>query len=709
MSPYELIDGVAVITLSHPPLNTLALPLRRRLSDTLDLALADPAVQAIVLRGDGRAFCGGGDITEFDSPACSTQPTPPTLFDQIEAAPKPVVAAMHGFALGGGLELALACHGRVAHPTTQVGLPEVHLGLIPGAGGTQRLPRLVGVERALDMVVRGTTQAAAGLAESGLFDIVIPAAADAVEAACALARRWAGEDAQTLALRRTGALPCAMENLQAFTAFARSTVKSPPGAPTATLDCIDCVEAAALLPFREGLAREAAAFDRLRHSEGFAGLRHVFLAERAVTTVRDLPAGTAPRALQRVAVIGGGTMGSGIAIALANAGLSVLLVERDAQALERALAGIRDHYDTAAQRRKLSAETAAARRALVAGTVELAAAAQADLFIEAVFEDLQVKREVFEHLDAIARPGAILATNTSMLDVDTIAAFTNRPADVLGLHFFSPAHVMKLLEVVRGARTAPDVLASGVALGRRLGKMPVVSGVCEGFIGNRMVEAYLAQAGLLLDEGALPHQVDQAMERWGMAMGPFRMSDLAGNDVGAKIRAARLATDPSRVYSGVNDAIVRLGRFGQKVGRGWYDHVPGQRQPLRSAEVEAEVVAASAALGLQRRDIPDAEIVDRLLLALANEGFKILDEGIAQRASDIDVVYTAGYGFPRWRGGPMFAVERRGFADAAAAMRRYARGPAYQRAASFWQPAPLLERLAHLGGSLYAQDTPEAA
>jgi 3-hydroxyacyl-CoA dehydrogenase len=687
MSYYELNDGVAIVTLNRPPLNTLGLSLRRYLADALHAALADSSVRAVVLTGAGRAFCGGGDITEFDTPACTQQPTPPALFDSIETFSKPVVAAMHGFALGGGLELSLACHARVAQVATQVGLPEVLLGLVPGAGGTQRLPRLVGVETALNMIVNGSTHEAAALRDSGLFDELTND--EPVAVACTLALRLAAQGE----LPRTSKLSCRMDNLQAFTAFARSTIKTPPGGPAAAKACIDCVEAAATLPFEQGMARETTAFTELRHSQAFAGLRHVFLAERASTDVQGLQADTPVRPIKRAVVIGGGTMGSGIAMALANAGLSVQLIERDQDALDRALQLIRAHYEGAVKRGKLTPELAQAHVALIEGALDVAAGAQADLFIEAVFEDLEVKRTVFEQLDAVARPGSILATNTSMLDVDRIAAFTKRPADVLGLHFFSPANVMKLLEVVRGARTAPDVLASVMALARKIGKTAVVAGVCEGFIGNRMVEAYLVQAGLLLDEGALPKQVDQAMERWGMAMGPFRMCDLAGNDVGAKIRAARMAADPSRVYSGINDVIVQMGRFGQKVGRGWYDHLPGQRQPAPSAEVEAAVVAHSASLGLQRRKITDGEIVDRLLLALANEGFKILEEGVAQRASDIDVVYTAGYGFPRWRGGPMFMAEQRGYDDMLATIQRFSHGPSYQRAEQFWRPAPLLMKL----------------
>ncbi|MBK5517243.1 3-hydroxyacyl-CoA dehydrogenase NAD-binding domain-containing protein [Pseudomonas sp. TH10] len=698
MSLYEVNDGVAIITLDRPPLNTQGLPLRRHLDDALRATGSDSNVVAIVITGAGRCFSGGGDITEFNLPAGAEEPQAPALFARLEASPKPVVAAIHGMALGGGLELALACHARVAHASTQVGLPEVNLGLLPGAGGTQRLPRLVGVETALNLILKGTVSSAAALADSGLFDRVTEGSV--LEEAITLARSLAADVAENHTLRRTSALACHMDNAQAFIAFARSTLKTPAGGPTAAQACLDCIEAAVCLPFAEGMAVESERFRGLATSSQFAGLRHAFLAERAAANVLDLPDGTSAREIKRAAVIGGGTMGSGIAITLANARLAVLLIEREQAALDRAFKTIREYYEQSVQRGKLSSDTAAARIALISGATDYAGIAEADLVIEAVFEDLEVKREVFERLDAVAKPGAILASNTSMLDLDLIAAFTRRPQDVIGLHFFSPAPVMKLLEVVRGAKTAPDVLVSALALAKKIGKTAVVAGVCEGFIGNRMIEAYLMQAGLLLDEGALPHQVDLAMEQWGMAMGPFRMSDMAGNDVGAKIRAARIERDASRVYSGVSDLITAMGRYGQKAGRGWYDYPPGARKPSPSPEVQSTVVAHSAQLGLQRRHISDEEIVDRLVLALVNEGFKLLEEGIAQRASDIDVVYTAGYGFPRWRGGPMLYAEQRGLADVIAALSRFSVGPVYQHAEHFWRPAPLLVRLAESGQSL---------
>jgi 3-hydroxyacyl-CoA dehydrogenase len=699
------VDGIRVITLEHPPLNVLASAVRRRLADDLHAALADEAVKAIVLTGAGAAFCGGGDITEFDGPAIWQEPSPGTLMALVEDSPKPVVAALHGVALGGGLELSMACHARVAQAQTAVGLPEVHLGFVPGAGGTQRLPRLIGLELATDLIVHGRKRTARDLADSGLFDLVtdeppLPTAID-------LARRLAADVAAGGSLRRTGRLPVQMDNAQAFLAFARGAIKSRPEllGPSA---CLDCLEDAATKPFQEGLAREVERFHRLRLSPQSEGLRHAFQAERQAAKVRGLASEVKPRPVSRTAVIGGGTMGTGIAMSLANAGLPVTLVERDTAVLDRALATVRKTYEDAQRRGRLGAEEAAHRVGLVSGALTYEPLREADLIIEAVFEDMAVKRQVFEQLDAVARPGAVLATNTSMLDVDEIATFTRRPQDVLGLHFFSPAHVMALVEVVRGAQTAPDALATAMALTRRLSKTAVVSGVCEGFIGNRMLQPYLVQAGLLLEEGALPQQVDRAIERWGMAMGPFRMCDMAGNDLSAKIRAQYLERHPDVPYSQLVQTLADMGRLGQKVGRGWYDHIPGQRAPVPSSEVQAAIEAHSQRLGLVRRRIDDEEIVERLSLALVNEGAYLMEEGIVQRVSDIDVVFIAGYGFPRWRGGPMFVAGRRGLDDVVATMHRLAAGgPAYQRRYEAWRPAPLLTRMAErrLGWSSLTEES----
>jgi 3-hydroxyacyl-CoA dehydrogenase len=698
---YQLTDSVAVIALDYPPLNTLSLPLRAALFEALLAARQDPAVHAIVLRGAGRGFCAGGDVTEFDGPAIHQEPQLNPLMSLIENGSKPVVAAVHGMAIGGGLELAMACHARVATLDAQVGLPEVTLGILPGAGGTQRLPRLVGLELAFNLIVVGKLQPARALRDSGLFDLLVEGdpVPEAIKLAADLARRvQAGES-----LRRSCDLPVQMANAQAFLAFGRATVKSRSRELPAPLACVDCLEYAATLPFEEGLRREYEAVSRLCVTPQFAGLRHAFLAERRAAQPPVALSGVRARPVAKAAVVGGGTMGAGISMCLANAGIPVVLVERGREPLERALRGIAATYEASARKGQVSAEQAEQRIGLVRGTVEMADAADADLIIEAVFEDMGAKRTVFEQLDTMARPGAVLATNTSMLDVDEIARATRRPQDVLGLHFFSPAHVMKLLEVVRGARTAPEVLATGLDLAKRLAKTAVVSGVCEGFIGNRMLQPYLIQAGFLLDEGALPEQVDRAMEAWGMAMGPFRMCDMAGNDLGGHIREQRLKSHPGVVYSATAAAIEKLGRFGTKAGKGWYDYLPGERKPRPSAEVGDAIVAESVRLGLARRPIGAQEIVDRLVLALVNEGARLLGEGIATRASDIDVVYLAGYGFPRWRGGPLFCAERRGLKDVLATMQRMESGPRYQKPQEFWRPATLLIRTVESGKSLYSE------
>jgi 3-hydroxyacyl-CoA dehydrogenase len=696
VSKYEISEGVAVVRLEHPPVNVLSLSDRLRLDAALRSASEDEAVHAIVLTGAGRAFSAGADITELDLPSTAQEPLPKALFARIESSAKPVVAALHGMALGGGLELALACHARVADAKTLVGLPEVTLGLLPGAGGTQRLPRLVGLELAMDMILKGDTRPAHSLRDSGLFDSVVDK--DVLSTAITLARKLVGGVCAGESLRRTSQMSARWPNALALLAFAGSAGKAKPDEMPARLAVLECLEAAATLPFDEGLAREAQCFSRLRHGPHFEGLRHAFLAERRAAKGAGLSSDVVPRAINRTVVVGGGTMGTGIAMCLADAGIEVTVVERDQPAVGRALATIRDRYESSLKKGRLTPEECTRRIDRCKGAVGLEAVADADLVIEAVFENLQIKTDLFRQLDEHARPGALLATNTSMLDVNRIASVTRRPEDVLGLHFFSPANIMRLLEVVRAERTSPEALATAMDLARRIRKTAVVAGVCEGFIGNRMFEPYLMQAGLLLDEGALPQQVDAAIERWGMAMGPFRVCDLAGHDVGAAIRRDRLARIPSLVYSRTFDAVESLGRLGQKVGRGWYDYTPGQRDPQPNEEVTRTIIAESQRLGLKRRSISDDEIVDRLVLALVNEGARILDDSIAQCASDVDVVYVTGYGFPRWRGGPMFHADKRGLRDVLASIRRLQRGPEYQNRREVWQPAALLERLAAQDG-----------
>jgi 3-hydroxyacyl-CoA dehydrogenase len=686
---YQVRDDIAVITLNNPPVNGLGLETRSAAVAALQRAQADAAIKAIVLAGAGKAFSGGADIREFNSPKALTEPTLHTLIKVVEDSAKPVVAAIHSVCMGGGLELALGAHYRVTLPGAQIALPEVKLGLLPGAGGTQRLPRVLGLGPALEMIVSGAPAASEKLAGSLLFDDLLPAGSDLLEGAVAYARRVAGLRPLPKVRDRT----VEQADLDAFLQAARAKVGAAAGPFPAPLACLEAVAASATMPFEDGLKFERERFMALTQTPESKALRHAFFAERAAAKVPDLAADTPTRAIASAAVVGAGTMGAGIAMNFANAGIPVTLLETGQEALDKGLATIRKNYESTLKKGKLTQDALDARMALVKGTLDDADIAQADIVVEAVFEDLGVKEAVFRRLDAIMKPGAILASNTSTLNLDRIAAFTARPQDVIGLHFFSPANVMKLLEIVRGGATAKDVLASALALSKKLKKTGVVAGVCDGFIGNRMVEQYVRQAGFLLDEGALPQQVDRAAEAFGFAMGPFRMGDLAGNDIGWAIRKRRRVETPEVTYSKTADLLCEAGRFGQKTGAGWYDYVAGDRNPHPSSLVDEMIVAHSAALGIARRSIGDEEIVGRLVYALVNEGARILEEGIALRASDIDMVYLSGYGFPLHRGGPMFYADTVGLPRVLAAIEGYARG--YQGEA--WTPAPLLVRLASEG------------
>jgi 3-hydroxyacyl-CoA dehydrogenase len=686
---YQVIDDVAVITLNNPPVNGLGLATRTAAVEGLRRAALDPDVKAIVITGAGKAFSGGADIREFNSPKALTEPTLHTLIRTVEDSAKPTVAAIHTVCMGGGLELALGANYRVALPGAQIALPEVKLGLLPGAGGTQRLPRVLGLETALNMIVTGTPVLSEKLAGTKLFDELLPAGADLVAGAAAFARRVADVRPLPKVRERQVEHPDA----SAFLAAARARVKAEAGPFPAPVECVETVAASVEKPFEDGLTFERERFIHLTQTTESKALRHAFFAERAAGKVPDVPADTPVRDIRSAAVIGAGTMGGGIAMALANAGLPVTIVETTQAALDKGLATIRKNYENTVRKGKLAPEKAEQRIALIGGTLDYADVARADIVIEAVFEDMGVKETVFRRLDAIMKPGAILASNTSTLDLNRIASFTARPQDVIGLHFFSPANVMKLLEIVRGAATGKDVLATALALAKKIKKTGVVSGVCDGFIGNRMVEQYIRQAGFLLDEGALPQQVDAAIERFGFAMGPFRMGDLAGNDVGWYIRKRRAIESPDVKYSKTADLLCEAGRFGQKTGAGWYDYEAGDRTPRPSAWVDEMIVKHAQDLGIARRAISDEEIVERLVYALVNEGAKILEEGIALRASDIDMVYLSGYGFPLFRGGPMFYADTLGLRAVLAAIEKYARG--YHGEA--WTPAPLLVRLAQEG------------
>ncbi|MBJ6978375.1 MULTISPECIES: 3-hydroxyacyl-CoA dehydrogenase NAD-binding domain-containing protein [unclassified Luteimonas] len=684
-----LHDGIAVVTFDNPPVNGLGLDVRRGLAEAVEAANADDAIQGVVITGGGRFFSGGADIKEFDTPRAGQAPDLHDVIAVVESSAKPVCVAINGTALGGGLELALGAHYRVALRGVEVGLPEVRIGILPGGGGTQRLPRAVGLETALNMIVSGAPVAAERLAGTALFDSVVDG--DPVEAAIALLRERITAGA---AHPRVRDRQVEHDDAQAYLSWARMGVAAASANYPAPLRCVEAV-AASLRPFDEGMAVEREGFTVLVNSPESRALRHAFFGERAASRIDDIGPDVKPRPVTRVGIVGAGTMGGGIAMNFLNAGIPVSIVETSQEALDRGLATIRRNYEGSAKKGRLTAEQVEQRMALLAPALDYAALADADLVIEAVYEDYAVKQAVFEKIDAVVKDGAILATNTSTLDVDRVAAFTRRPQDVLGLHFFSPANVMRLLEVVRGAKTAKDVMATAMAMAKAIRKTAVVSGVCDGFIGNRMVEQYSRQATFLLEEGALPQQVDRAMEAFGFAMGPFRMGDLAGNDIGWAIRKRRYLEQPDMVYAKNADLLCEMGRYGQKTGKGWYDYRPGDRTPHPSAEVEAMIVEQSKALGITRRGISDQEIVERLVYALVNEGAHILAEGIAARASDIDIVYLAGYGFPAWRGGPMFHADQVGLYNVLAAMRRHARG----HRGEAWEPAPLLVELADAGRS----------
>jgi 3-hydroxyacyl-CoA dehydrogenase len=689
---YTTQRAVAVITLQNPPVNGLGHEVRSGIIEGLDRALADPGVKAIVLVGGGKAFSGGADIREFGTPRASAEPVLGTVIRAIEASPKPVVAAIHGVAMGGGLELALACHHRVALPGAQIALPEVKLGLLPGAGGTQRLPRVLGLEAALGMIVSGEPVPSEKLAGTPLFDALLEG--DLVSGAVAFAEKVIAEQRP---LRLVRELQVEHPNPEGFLAWARTAVAAASKGLPAPARCVEAVAAAVSKPFDEGLRVERDAFLHLVQTSESKALRHAFFAERTAAKIPDVPEGAPTRPIRSAAVIGAGTMGGGIAMNFASAGIPVTMLEISAPALEKGLAVIRKNYEGNLKKGRITAAQLEERMTLIRPTTSYPDVAQADIVIEAVFEDMAVKEKVFRQLDQVMKPGAILATNTSTLDVNRIAHFTGRPQDVIGTHFFSPANVMKLLEVVRGSATAVDVLATVMALSRKLKKVAVVSGVCDGFIGNRMLEQYIRQAMFLLEEGAMPQQVDRALEKWGMAMGPFRMGDLAGNDVGWYIRKRRYLEKPHLKYSRVADGLCEQGRFGQKTGAGWYRYEAGQRDAIRDPVVEEMIVAYSAGIGITRRTISDQEIVERCLFALVNEGAKILEEGIALRASDLDVVYLSGYGFPAWRGGPMHHADAVGLYNVARTMSRFAASP--QGDPGFWKPAPLLARLAAEGKS----------
>ncbi|WP_234263699.1 3-hydroxyacyl-CoA dehydrogenase NAD-binding domain-containing protein [Hydrogenophaga sp. NFH-34] len=697
---YQVHGDVAVITLNNPPVNGLGLSTRQAIVDGLEKAENDPAVKAVVLTGAGKAFSGGADIREFGTPKAIQEPNLLSVITRVENTTKPVVAAVHSVAMGGGLELALGAHYRIAAPGTNVALPEVKLGLIPGAGGTQRLPRVLGVEAALNMIVSGEpvkSEMLAQLPGQKLFDKLAASAETLAEEALALAREMSAKHADGSAFPLVRNLPCKHKDGDAYFQFARNMVKGMSKNFPAPAKCVDAVEAATKKKFAEGMAFEREIFINLMWTAECRALRHLFTAERAASKIPDVPEDTPQRKIEKVAVIGAGTMGGGIAMNFLNAGIPVIMLEMKQEALDRGTGVMRKNYEAQVKKGKLKQDKYEQRMALLSTTLSYDDLKDADLVIEAVFEELGVKEAVFKELDRVMKPGAILASNTSTLDVNKIAHFTKRPQDVVGLHFFSPANVMKLLEVVRGDATAKDVMATVMTVAKKIKKVAVVSGVCDGFIGNRMIEQYGRQGGFLLDEGCTPAQVDKAIEKFGFAMGPFRMGDLAGNDIGWAIRKRRYQEKPDMKYSKTADLLCELGRFGQKVGKGWYDYVPGKRDAIPNAEVEQMIVEHRKAQGITPRKISDEEIVQRLVFSLVNEAAHILEEGIANKASDIDVVYIFGYGFPVHRGGPLNYANEVGLFNVVQAMKRFAKNPLDD--AKFWEPAPLLARLAAEGAT----------
>jgi 3-hydroxyacyl-CoA dehydrogenase len=666
--------AVAVVQVSYAPVNALSRPVRQGLLEAARRLAADASVQAVVLHGGAGRFIAGADIKEMDLPP--DEPALPDVVAALEAIPQPVVAAIDGVALGGGLEIALACDLRLAAPKASVGLVETRLGIIPGSGGTQRLPRLVGTAKAIELIGQAKILKAPEAVALGIVDQVVEG--DLLAEAIRLA--------PLAPKRRVSVLPLPPRDDAAEEAATQAAVKQAKGVPAVAAVAALLRETAGLA-FPEGAKRERELFLPLRASPEAAALRHLFLAEREASRVPGLE-GVAPRKVERVAVIGGGTMGSGIAVAVADAGLMVNVVERDAEAAEACAARLRDTYGKQVKSGRLSEAVAADRLGRITPVHDWNVLAEADLIIEAAFEEMGVKADIFGRIDAVAKPGAVLATNTSYLDPDAIAGFTSRPQDVLGLHFFAPANIMKLLEVVRCAKTAPDVLATGLAFGKKLGKLPIVSGVCEGFIGNRIYAVYRRHAEYLVADGASPREVDAAMEAYGFAMGIFAVGDMSGLDIAWAMRKRRAATrDPGERYVTIPDKLCEAGRLGRKTGAGWYDYASGKAQP--DPAVDAIIAAERAAAGIVPRSFTAEEIQHRLLAVMANEGAKIVAEGISLRPSDIDLVFTNGYGFPRLKGGPLFAADQRGLGPVLAEVEAAA-----QAGGSGAEPAPLLRELA---------------
>lgn len=687
---FDRIEAVGVITLDNPPVNAFSLSQRIGVSEALTAGLQDPDIQAFVICGSGRMFSAGADIREFDTGVAGESPTLMDLISLIENSPKPVVCALHGTALGGGCELSLACHSRIAVPGTRIGLPEVTLGIVPGAGGTQRLPRLIGVLPALDAIVSGKPMTAERAHELGLVDGLADDGDDLLKISVSLAHRLSvGPEPPKKTRDRDGHLLEAQNRPELFDEF-RSRISRRARGFEAPFACIDCVEAATTMSFENGLAFEREVFLRCRSSNQSLSQRHAFFAEREARKVSGLGPETSQTDVRHAAVLGCGTMGTGIAMCFANAGIPVIVTESEQGMLDRGMKMIRKNYASTVSKGRMTEEEAEARLALIEPTLEFERVSAADVVIEAVFEEMELKKKIFTRLDGLCKADAILATNTSSLDVNTIAAVTGRPEQVVGTHFFSPANVMRLVEIVRGDHTSPEVLATTLTLSKQLGKVGVVVGVCDSFAANRMLYPYSRQAQFLIEEGAFPEQVDKVIYDFGFPMGPFALSDLAGIDVGWRVRQHREPSRPKHLrYSEIADRLYEMGRYGQKTRKGWYNYEEGSRIPMPDPEVVDLVVRTSRELEIDRREISDEEILQRCIYPLINEGARILEEGIVQRASDLDIVWLYGFGFPRYRGGPMF------YADSVGLRHVYEVMQGFCEIHQDWlEPAPLLERLA---------------
>ncbi|NQV19823.1 MAG: enoyl-CoA hydratase/isomerase family protein [Rhodospirillales bacterium] len=690
----EKRGAIGLILVNYPPVNALCQGVRKGLLENAQAADEDAGIKAIVIAAQGRTFMAGADITEFGNPA-KANPTFHDFLNVIEACGKPVVAAIHGTAFGGGMETALACHYRIAVPSAQVGLPEVKLGILPGAGGTQRLPRLIGPEEALPIIISGDPVPASRALELGILDAIVDG--DLIDDALAYAEKLVADGAPLRKVRDMDDKVAAARGKPEIFDNARKHITKVARGYFAPERIVQCVEAAVNLPFDEGIKRERELIMECMASTESKGMIHTFFSERLANKIPDVPADTPTLPVKSLAVIGAGTMGGGIAMSIANAGLPVHLLELSQDALDRGLETIRKNYASTVKKGRLSQEKMDQRMALITPTTNYDDIAQDDFIIEAVFEDMGVKKEVFAKLDQVCKPDAILASNTSTLDVDEIASATKRPDKVIGTHFFSPANIMRLLEAVRGAASSKETIATTMKLGKTLRKVTVLAGNCDGFIGNRMVHRYGNQATFLLEEGALPEQVDRVAYDFGLPMGPLAMNDMAGLDVSWFIRKRKLkeGLPQGQRYSTISDKICEMGRFGQKTSGGYYHYDEGSRVPVPDPKIAELIVQTSAEAGVERRDISDDEIRKRLIYALVNEGAKLLEQGFALRSSDIDIIYIYGYGFPPYRGGPMFYADTVGLKsvyDDICAL-------SLEHPGEGWEPAPLLKKLADEGKS----------